>query len=136
MKILVVEDEAKTARFLRTGLREAGFVVDEASDGQEAIHMAGELSFDVIVLDVMLPKADGWQVLAELRREGPSGESGPFLPHLPLPGFSIITSSSFISREVLFLWISRKIEIHFRATKLLQTDVGGGRARAFLFIEL
>ena len=70
MKILVVEDEAKTARFLRTGLREAGFVVDEASDGQEAIHMAGELSFDVIVLDVMLPKADGWQVLAELRREG------------------------------------------------------------------
>ncbi len=70
MKILVVEDEAKTARFLRTGLREAGFVVDEAVDGKEAIHMAGELSFDVIVLDVMLPKADGWQVLGELRRGG------------------------------------------------------------------
>lgn len=70
MKILVVEDEAKTARFLQTGLREAGFVVDLAGDGLEAIHLAGELPFDLIVLDVMLPKADGWQVLVALRREG------------------------------------------------------------------
>lgn len=70
MKILVVEDEAKTSRFLRTGLREAGFVVDVAGDGEEAIHMAEELAFDLIVLDVMLPKADGWQVLTLLRREG------------------------------------------------------------------
>jgi two-component system, OmpR family, copper resistance phosphate regulon response regulator CusR len=68
LKILVVEDEAKTARFLRKGLREAGFVVDVAPDGQEAIHLAGELSFDLIVLDIMLPKMDGWQVLASLRR--------------------------------------------------------------------
>ena len=68
MKILVVEDEAKTARFLRKGLREAGFVVDVAGDGDEAIHLAGELPFDLIVLDVMLPKADGWQVLVTLRR--------------------------------------------------------------------
>jgi len=70
VKILVVEDEAKTSRFLRTGLREAGFVVDVAGDGEEAIHMAEELAFDLIVLDVMLPKADGWQVLTLLRREG------------------------------------------------------------------
>ena len=68
MKILVVEDEEKTARFLRKGLREAGFVVDVAGDGQEAIHLAGELPFDLIVLDVMIPKADGWQVLVTLRR--------------------------------------------------------------------
>ncbi len=68
MKILVVEDEAKTARFLRKGLREAGFVVDVAGDGDEAIHLAGELPFDLIVLDVMLPKADGWHVLVTLRR--------------------------------------------------------------------
>jgi two-component system copper resistance phosphate regulon response regulator CusR len=70
LKILVVEDEAKTARFLQNGLREAGFVVDVACDGLEAIHMAGEFSFDLIVLDVMLPKANGWQVLIALRRGG------------------------------------------------------------------
>ncbi len=70
MKILVVEDEAKTARFLRTGLREAGFVVDVAVDGEEAIHMAEELAFDLIVMDVMLPKSDGWEVLTTLRRRG------------------------------------------------------------------
>ena len=70
MKILVVEDEAKTARFLRKGFREAGFVVDVAEDGQEAIHLAEELPFDLIVLDVMIPKADGWQVLATLRGQG------------------------------------------------------------------
>jgi two-component system copper resistance phosphate regulon response regulator CusR len=70
LKILVVEDEAKTARFLRKGLREAGFVVDVAGDGEEAIHLAGELPFDLIVLDVMIPKVDGWQALATLRGQG------------------------------------------------------------------
>lgn len=70
MKLLVVEDEAKTAAFIKKGLREEGFVVDVAGDGQEAIHLAGELAFDLIVLDVMLPKADGWQVLGVLRRQG------------------------------------------------------------------
>ena len=70
MKILVVEDEAKTARFLRKGLREAGFVVDVAEDGEEAIHLVGELPFDLIVLDVMIPRADGWQVLVTLRGHG------------------------------------------------------------------
>jgi two-component system copper resistance phosphate regulon response regulator CusR len=69
LKILVVEDEQKTARFLKNGLREAGLVVDLASDGEEAIHLARELAFDLIVLDITLPKADGWQVLATLRRE-------------------------------------------------------------------
>jgi two-component system copper resistance phosphate regulon response regulator CusR len=70
LKILVVEDEAKTARFLRKGLREAGFVVDVAEDGEEAIHLVGELPFDLIVLDVMIPIADGWQVLVTLRGHG------------------------------------------------------------------
>jgi two-component system, OmpR family, copper resistance phosphate regulon response regulator CusR len=68
LKILIVEDETKTARFLRKGLREAGFVVDVAADGEEAIHLAEELPFDLIVLDVMIPKADGWQVVVTLRR--------------------------------------------------------------------
>jgi len=67
MKILVVEDEAKTARFLRKGLGEAGFVVDVASDGEDGLNLAVEMEFDLIVLDLMLPVLDGWQFLSRLR---------------------------------------------------------------------
>jgi two-component system, OmpR family, copper resistance phosphate regulon response regulator CusR len=67
MKILVIEDEAKTARFLRKGLVEAGFVVDVAGDGEDGLNLALETGFDLIVLDLMLPVLDGWQVLSRLR---------------------------------------------------------------------
>ena len=67
MRILVIEDEAKTARFLKKGLGEAGFVVDVASDGQDGLEMARSLDFDLIILDIMLPTLDGWQVLTALR---------------------------------------------------------------------
>ena len=73
MKILVVEDESKTAKFLKKGLGEAGFVVDVAEDGSDGLHLALELHFDLIILDVMLPRLDGWQVLTRLRQE--SGHS-------------------------------------------------------------
>lgn len=72
MKILIVEDELKTARFLRKGLSEAGYVVDVAADGLEGLHLATEVEFDLIILDVMLPALDGWQVLARLRQAGRS----------------------------------------------------------------
>jgi len=68
MKILVIEDEIKTAKFLKKGLGEAGFVVDVASDGVDGLHLALEVEFDLIVLDVMLPGIDGWQVLMRLRQ--------------------------------------------------------------------
>ncbi len=67
MKILVIEDEIKTAKFLKKGLSEAGYVVDVAADGLEGLHLAQEVEFDLVILDVMLPKLDGWQVLARLR---------------------------------------------------------------------
>jgi two-component system, OmpR family, copper resistance phosphate regulon response regulator CusR len=67
MKILVIEDEVKTARFLKKGLCEAGFIVDLAADGLEGLHLAQEVDFDLIILDVMLPVLDGWQVLVRLR---------------------------------------------------------------------
>jgi len=70
MKILVVEDEVKTAKFLKKGLEETGFVVDVAGDGLEGLHLARELEFDLIILDVMLPSLDGWQVLTLLRQMG------------------------------------------------------------------
>jgi two-component system copper resistance phosphate regulon response regulator CusR len=68
MKILIVEDEAKTAKFLKKGFEEGGFVVDVASDGLEGFHLAREVDFDLIILDVMLPVLDGWQVLNRLRQ--------------------------------------------------------------------
>ncbi|MGC2639435.1 MAG: heavy metal response regulator transcription factor [Acidobacteriaceae bacterium] len=70
MKILVIEDEVKTSRFLRKGLSEAGFVVDVAADGVQGLHLALEVEFDLIILDVMLPGMDGWQVLTRLREAG------------------------------------------------------------------
>jgi len=70
MKILVIEDEVKTSGFLRKGLSEAGYVVDVAADGLEGLHLAVEVDFDLIILDVMLPALDGWQVLARLREAG------------------------------------------------------------------
>ncbi len=68
MKILVVEDETKTGDYLRKGLVEAGFVVDLARDGVEGLHLGESGDYDLAILDVMLPKLDGWQVLASLRR--------------------------------------------------------------------
>jgi two-component system, OmpR family, copper resistance phosphate regulon response regulator CusR len=67
MTILVIEDEVKTAKFLKKGLSEAGYVVDVAVDGLEGLHLAVEVDFDLIVLDVMLPGQDGWSVLTRLR---------------------------------------------------------------------
>src|SRR5580704_7553503 len=70
MKILIIEDEVKTAKFLKRGLGEAGYVVDVAADGLEGLHLAMEVDVDLIILDVMLPALDGWQVLALLRESG------------------------------------------------------------------
>ena len=70
MKILVVEDEKKTAAYLKKGLTESGFVVDIAEDGSAGLDFAHAGDYGLIVLDVMLPGKDGWSVLAELRRLG------------------------------------------------------------------
>jgi len=70
VRILVIEDEAKTAKFRKKGLGEGGFVVDVAGDGLDGMHLAQELQFDLVILDVMLPGLDGWQVLTRLRQEG------------------------------------------------------------------
>jgi two-component system, OmpR family, copper resistance phosphate regulon response regulator CusR len=70
MRILIVEDEAKTANFLKKGFSEAGFVVDVAADGLDGLHLAQEIEFELIVLDVMIPSLDGWQVLTRLRQAG------------------------------------------------------------------
>jgi two-component system copper resistance phosphate regulon response regulator CusR len=70
MKILIVEDEQKTGDYLRQGLTEAGFVVDLARSGIDGKHQALTEDYDLVVLDIMLPGLDGWQVLRDIRRAG------------------------------------------------------------------
>jgi two-component system, OmpR family, copper resistance phosphate regulon response regulator CusR len=70
VKILIVEDEPKTGEYLRQGLNEAGFVADLAATGSDGLHLALHGEYDLVILDVMLPELDGWQVLASLRRRG------------------------------------------------------------------
>ena len=70
MKVLVVEDDRKVAGFIEQGLQEECYVVDVAADGDEATMLAHVYEYDIILLDVILPKKNGFQVAMELRREG------------------------------------------------------------------
>ncbi len=68
MRLLVVEDEADLRAGLEQALREEGYAVDGAADGEDGLYKAETWDYDAIVLDVMLPKLDGWQILARLRK--------------------------------------------------------------------
>lgn len=70
MRVLLVEDEPKTAHFLAKGLTEAGYAVDVALDGLDGRHFIDEADYDLIILDVMLPGLDGWQLLKRVRQRG------------------------------------------------------------------
>jgi len=70
MRILVVEDEKKVARFIERGLKEERFTVDVARDGEEGLFLAQSNPYDLVVLDVLMPRKDGLQVLRELRASG------------------------------------------------------------------
>jgi two-component system copper resistance phosphate regulon response regulator CusR len=70
MRLLIVEDEPKTSSYLAKGLGEHGFVVDVASRGDDGLHLAKAIDFDLVILDVMLPKLTGWSVLSGLRQSG------------------------------------------------------------------
>lgn len=69
MRILVVEDEPSLLRTISKTLREEGYVVDQSSDGEDGLSKAQEVEYDLIVLDVMLPKLNGWELLRQLRQQ-------------------------------------------------------------------
>jgi two-component system copper resistance phosphate regulon response regulator CusR len=70
MRLLLIEDEPKTAAYLRQGLEENRFVVDVAGRGDDGLHLARTAGYDLIILDVMLPGLDGWAIVTAMRREG------------------------------------------------------------------
>jgi DNA-binding response OmpR family regulator len=69
-RILIVEDESRIASFIDKGLKKNGFQTAIATDGEQALKMVSQHSFDLLLLDVGLPIKDGWTVLAELRHQG------------------------------------------------------------------
>ena len=70
MRALIIEDDRTIADFLARGLREAGFVVDHAADGEEGLEKAVTEAYDVAIVDLMLPKRDGLSVIGSLREKG------------------------------------------------------------------
>ena len=70
MRILIVEDEPKTSAFLAKGLSEHGFIADVVANGRDGLHAARTQTYDLAILDVMLPGCDGWTILRELRAAG------------------------------------------------------------------
>ncbi|MFO8057738.1 MAG: response regulator transcription factor [bacterium] len=70
MRILVVEDEKKVARFIKRGLEEAGYLVDTAADGEEGLYLAEIDDYDLMILDLILPRKGGLEVCQELRDQG------------------------------------------------------------------
>lgn len=87
MKLLIIEDEPKTGNYLRQGLIEAGYVVDLACNGVDGLHLAGTGEYQLVILDVMLPGLDGWNVLSRLRADG-----------WPLPVLFLTARSSIADR--------------------------------------
>jgi two-component system copper resistance phosphate regulon response regulator CusR len=108
VKILIVEDEPKTGDYLRQGLREAGFVVDLVQDGLDGLHLGIEGDQDLIILDVMLPRMDGWGVLQALTQAG-------------------------ISTPVIFLTAKDQVEDRVRGLELGAADY---LVKPFSFAEL
>jgi two-component system OmpR family response regulator len=69
MRILLVEDDLKIASFVTKGLKQAGYAVDHATDGEEGLHLALTEPYDAAILDIMLPKLDGLSIIERMRRE-------------------------------------------------------------------
>ncbi|MDG1843649.1 MAG: heavy metal response regulator transcription factor [Nitrospinaceae bacterium] len=70
MRILVIEDDKKVAGFIKKGLEEESYAVDVAYDGEDGLHFGSEGQYDLIILDIMLPKIDGLEILSQLRDQG------------------------------------------------------------------
>ena len=126
MRILVVEDEFKTAKFLQKGLGEAGFVVDVAHDGLDGLELAKSLDFDLIILDIMLPSLDGWQVLTLLRQAGKSTQvlflTARDAVHERVKGFEL-GADDYLVKPFAFSELLARVRSRLRRSPLRPHDV-------------
>jgi two-component system copper resistance phosphate regulon response regulator CusR len=112
MKILIVEDEIKTGEYLSKGLTEAGFVVDHADNGLTGYHLAMTAEYDLVILDIMLPDVNGWDIIRMLRT---AGKGMPVLlltarvRTLLRRGNAMITESQFRVADLSMDLVSRKV---------------------------
>ena len=72
MRILVIEDESKVANFVKKGLEQSGYEVDIAADGEEGFDKFRAVDYDLVLLDLMLPKITGWELIPLLRKRKPT----------------------------------------------------------------
>lgn len=122
MRVLLVEDEPRLSRIIKKGLEEDGFAVDSAFDGEEGLFLAETETYDVIVLDIMLPKLDGLEICRKLRSK-----------HIKTP-ILILTAKTSVEDKVAGLdsgaddYVTKPfafIELRSRIHALLRRSVGG-----------
>src|SRR6267142_1936166 len=140
MRILLIEDEKKTAAFLTKGLREAGFTVEVARDGEKGLELARATRHDLLIVDVMLPKKDGWAVVAQLRVAGLHLTAKEFLllAHLARFAGEVVSRAEIVEQvwdinfetetnvvDVMVRRLRAKVDDPFK-TKLIHTVRGAG----------
>jgi two-component system copper resistance phosphate regulon response regulator CusR len=117
MRILVIEDEPRILEFLRLGLEAEGFVVDGADDGVRGLQLVLAERYELVVLDLLLPRLDGLRLLTELRRERPS------LPVLVLSARSDVPTrlrsfelgaDDYLAKPFSFAELVARIRVHLR----------------------
>src|SRR5690606_34824002 len=115
MKLLLVEDEVKTGDYVKQGLTESGFIVDLARNGLDGHHLALTGSYDLIILDVMLPDVEGWRIVQALR------EAKSATPVL------FLTARDSVEDRVKVKWthLSRQISSGFKLNPLLLLQPNG-----------
>ena len=126
MRLLVVEDEAKTAKFLKKGLGEAGFVVDVAMSGLDGLNLATQMDFDLVILDIMLPGLDGWQVLSGLRQAGKTTQvlflTARDAVHERVRGFEL-GADDYMVKPFAFSELLARVRTRLRRVPARQQDV-------------